>query len=156
MADDGALDWLLGRPGGVRRTLLSVVTGRFDPHEVLAKARPVSVASEDGWHDALGAAEVPEGAVVEVAVGGRPLAVGRTRGELFALDGTCPHAGGPLGEGEVSGRELACPLHGWGFDLATGVCSTDPAYAVAVHEAREQGGRVQIRLRDAARVAPAP
>ena len=35
----------------------------------------------------------------------------------------CPHAGGRLSEGRVSGNRLRCPRHGYLFDLSTGICS---------------------------------
>lgn len=41
--------------------------------------------------------------------------------EVFALMNRCPHRGGPLSEGIVSGRKVACPLHNWVIDLNTGV-----------------------------------
>ncbi|MBC7907285.1 MAG: nitrite reductase small subunit NirD [Rhodospirillaceae bacterium] len=40
--------------------------------------------------------------------------------EVFALINKCPHKGGPLSEGIVSGRKVACPLHNWVIDLNSG------------------------------------
>jgi nitrite reductase (NADH) small subunit len=40
--------------------------------------------------------------------------------EVFALKDSCPHKGGPLSQGIVHGRSVACPLHNWNIDLATG------------------------------------
>lgn len=40
--------------------------------------------------------------------------------QVFALINKCPHRGGPLSEGIVSGRKVACPLHNWVIDLASG------------------------------------
>lgn len=40
--------------------------------------------------------------------------------EVFALINRCPHRGGPLSEGLVAGRKVACPLHNWVIDLNTG------------------------------------
>lgn len=40
--------------------------------------------------------------------------------ELFALHDRCPHKGGPLSQGIVHGREVACPLHGWHIGLGDG------------------------------------
>lgn len=151
------MDWLLGRPGGVRRTLWAVLTGRFDPHEVLARGRPVAApVDEGGWHDAAASAELGEGTVIEVSVEGRGVALARHRGALHAVDAVCPHAGGPLGEGEVRRGEIVCPLHGWAFDLGTGVCATGVGMAVTVHAARERDGRVQIRLADPAATSRVP
>ena len=42
------------------------------------------------------------------------------QGEVFALLDRCPHKGGPLSQGIVHGRAVACPLHNWNIDLATG------------------------------------
>jgi nitrite reductase (NADH) small subunit len=77
-------------------------------------------------------------------VGGAPVAVVRLGERLHALDGTCPHAGGPLGEGEVADGTLSCPLHGWAFDLATGRCATRADESVRVLPARARGGRVEV------------
>ncbi len=42
----------------------------------------------------------------------------RTAGdEVFAPINRGPHRGGPLAEGIVAGRKVACPLHNWGIDL---------------------------------------
>jgi nitrite reductase (NADH) small subunit len=52
---------------------------------------------------------------------GVPIAVLRTGdGEIFALVDRCPHRGGPLSEGIVSGRTVACPLHNWVIELESG------------------------------------
>lgn len=40
--------------------------------------------------------------------------------ELFALNDKCPHKGGPLSQGIVSGRKVTCPLHGWNIQLDSG------------------------------------
>lgn len=64
--------------------------------------------------------ELAEGAVREAIAGDCVVAVGRADGELFALDGICLHAGGPLGEGRLSGSILTCPWHGWQYDVRTG------------------------------------
>jgi nitrite reductase (NADH) small subunit len=41
-------------------------------------------------------------------------------GKVFALRDVCPHKGGPLSQGIVHGHAVACPLHNWSIDLATG------------------------------------
>ena len=40
--------------------------------------------------------------------------------DVFALEDRCPHRGGPLSQGIVFGRTVACPLHGWNIELACG------------------------------------
>ncbi len=56
----------------------------------------------------------------EVTVADRVIAVFRIKDEFFALDGICPHAGGPLGKGFVTGNRVTCPWHGWQFDVTNG------------------------------------
>jgi len=52
---------------------------------------------------------------------GHPIAVFRTSGnEIFALIDECPHRGGPLSEGIVSGLSVTCPLHNWTIQLTDG------------------------------------
>ena len=41
--------------------------------------------------------------------------------EVFALRDKCPHKGGPLSQGIVHGRRVACPLHDWKIHLDTGL-----------------------------------
>jgi nitrite reductase (NADH) small subunit len=40
--------------------------------------------------------------------------------EYYALLDRCPHKGGPLSQGIVFGRAVACPLHGWIIRLEDG------------------------------------
>jgi nitrite reductase (NADH) small subunit len=67
--------------------------------------------------------------------------------QVFALDDRCPHKGGPLSEGIVHGAQVTCPLHGWVFDLATGMAQGADAGRVATHAARTEGGRVFLDAR---------
>jgi len=64
--------------------------------------------------------EVPPGSAVERTAGGRVVALYNVDGDFYALDGVCPHAGGPLGNGVMSGNIVTCPWHGWQFDVTTG------------------------------------
>jgi nitrite reductase (NADH) small subunit len=51
----------------------------------------------------------------------RTIAIFRTAGDrVFALNDACPHKGGPLSQGIVFGDSVACPLHNWCIDLASG------------------------------------
>ena len=52
---------------------------------------------------------------------GTDVAIFRTDSDrVFALLDRCPHKGGPLSQGIVCGHAVACPLHNWLIDLATG------------------------------------
>jgi nitrite reductase (NADH) small subunit len=45
--------------------------------------------------------------------------------EVFALHDKCPHKGGPLSQGIVFGKRVACPLHNWNIELDSG-CAVAP------------------------------
>lgn len=69
--------------------------------------------------------EIPVGEGRAFAVDGAQVAVFRHRdGHLSALDAVCPHAGGPLADGQIDARVVICPLHQNTFDLVTGDCLT--------------------------------
>ena len=83
----------------------------------------------------LGARVVTEGAA-------GPVAVFRTAGnEVFAVLDRCPHKGGPLSQGIVHGKSVACPLHNWNIGLEDG-CAAAPdegcAKTYAIHVEGEQ------------------
>ncbi len=71
-------------------------------------------------------------------VRGEPYAICNVNGRITALSGICPHAGGPLGQGQIDAAgHLVCPYHLWEFDCSTGrgvfMDSTPvPTYAVKV------------------------
>lgn len=72
------------------------------------------------WICAAHLDECPPGSLLEVVVGDRIVALANVEGYLFALDGICPHQGGPLGKGHLEGCLLKCPWHGWRFDVRNG------------------------------------
>ena len=72
------------------------------------------------WIKVAAASELPPGACGEYVAGEWIVAVFNVGGTLHALDGICPHQGGPLGKGVLSGSTITCPWHGFQFDVATG------------------------------------
>jgi nitrite reductase (NADH) small subunit len=50
--------------------------------------------------------------------------------EVFALEDKCPHKGGPLSQGIVHGKRVACPLHNWNIELTDG-CAVAPDHGCA-------------------------
>jgi nitrite reductase/ring-hydroxylating ferredoxin subunit len=57
-----------------------------------------------------------------VEVGGLRIVLARVGDAVYACADTCAHKGGPLSEGKLSGTRLACPWHGWHYDVKTGQC----------------------------------
>ena len=68
----------------------------------------------------------PLGARRVARTNGAEIAIFRTGDDqVFALLDRCPHKGGPLSQGIVFGRKVACPLHNWNIGLDDG-CATAP------------------------------
>lgn len=57
---------------------------------------------------------------------GDEVALFNVDGEIYALDNSCPHMGGPLGKGEVEDSIVTCPWHCWQFEIPSGCCLNMP------------------------------
>jgi nitrite reductase/ring-hydroxylating ferredoxin subunit len=93
---------------------------------------------------ATGDIPVGEGRVVDAA--GMTLALFNVGGTYYAIDNGCPHRGGPLGEGDVDGALVACPWHGWRWDVTTGANANNPAVRVACFPVTVDGERIVVDL----------
>ena len=87
-------------------------------------------------HVVAAAADFPPGARKLITVNDRAIVVFNVNGEYFGLYNKCPHNGGSLVEGVLTGllqsaepgaytytkqgEIIRCPWHGWEFDLRTG------------------------------------
>lgn len=92
--------------------------------------------------------EVPIGECVSVEADGHGLALCNVKGTIYALDNTCPHAGGPLGEGCLLGDIIECPWHGWRFNVRTGERPENPQITVDRFPVRIIDDIVHIELPD--------
>lgn len=86
---------------------------------------------------------VPVGRGVAVTVAGVELALFRQGDQVVVTEGLCPHRRGPMAEGWVEEGCVACPMHGWRFDLATGRCFDRPDRPLRVFPSRIQEGWVE-------------
>jgi nitrite reductase (NADH) small subunit len=89
-------------------------------------------------------AALPPGSLIEARVGEDTYAVCNTGGEVHALEGVCPHAGGPLGQGALHGNTLVCPWHAWEYDCLTGESDVDETVRLAKFPVKVEGGDIFI------------
>jgi nitrite reductase (NADH) small subunit len=66
--------------------------------------------------------------------------------EVFALRDKCPHKGGPLSQGIVSGKKVACPLHDWKINLDSGIAVAPDEGCAARYPVKVKDGRVSLSL----------
>ena len=92
------------------------------------------------------ASDLPVGSSKEVELQGRVVALFNVDGKIFALEGICPHAGGPLSEGMVESGIVTCPWHGWQFHLANGQNVYNSKCTQPCYEAKIEGGEIFVSL----------
>jgi len=94
-------------------------------------------------------ADVPAGQARVVTVSGKRLALCNVDGTIYAIDDTCTHDDGPLGEGTLHGNAIECPRHGARFDVRTGaVLSMPAAFPVRSYKTRVEGGDIQVEMEE--------
>lgn len=88
----------------------------------------------------------PPGEVLELEVDSNAYAVCNVDGKLHCIEGTCPHAGGPLGQGNLNGNYLVCPWHGWEFDCRTGLNDSDEDVKLETYPVVIKDGDIYVDL----------
>ena len=83
-----------------------------------------------------------------VTVDGTDVFLYRRSEEILAIGNECPHQGGNLCDGWIDGDIVTCPLHGWEFDLRSGVCMTIPGERVLAYRATVEDGAVYLEPGD--------
>jgi nitrite reductase/ring-hydroxylating ferredoxin subunit len=81
-----------------------------------------------------------------VTAEGKLLALFNVDGTFYAMDNTCVHRGGPLGEGDLEDREVICPWHGWRWDVTTGQNTMNAAVRLSCYPVRIDGTSVLVEL----------
>lgn len=88
--------------------------------------------------------EIPAGQGKTVEVDGKQIALFNVDGTFYAIDNTCKHRGGPLGEGELDGTNVICPWHGWTYNVTNGECLDEADCHVDTYDVRIEGADVLI------------
>jgi 3-phenylpropionate/trans-cinnamate dioxygenase ferredoxin component len=81
-----------------------------------------------------------------VEAAGKTIALFNVEGTVYALDNTCLHQGGPLGEGMLEGEVVTCPWHMWEYNVRTGEKVENPELKVATYEVRVEGNEIQVAI----------
>lgn len=82
-----------------------------------------------------------------VQADGRSIALFNVEGTFYAIDNTCTHRGGPLGDGDLSGDTVECPWHGAHFNVKTGAVIGPPArIGVRSYPVKLEGNDVLVEV----------
>lgn len=90
--------------------------------------------------------DLPPGSSREVEHEGRIYALFNVEGVISAIDGLCPHQGGPLADGPIEGTLVTCPWHGWQFDVRTGKTTLNNRLTQPVFEVKVDGRDVLVAV----------
>jgi nitrite reductase (NADH) small subunit len=90
--------------------------------------------------------DIEDGMGKVVRAEGITLAIFRVKDEFFALQNSCLHRGGPLGEGTLEGYDVICPWHGWKYDVRTGSFKVIPPLKVTTYPVRMEGDSLLVEL----------
>ena len=81
-----------------------------------------------------------------VEVNGQQVALFFLKGEVYALNGVCPHMGGPLCEGELDQEEIVCPRHSFMFNIKDGACLNHPGFSVRTYKVKIENDKVLLGI----------
>ncbi len=98
------------------------------------------------WQKVGSLEDCPSGSAREFVIAGRLIAVFHLEDTLYALDGVCPHQGGPLAEGTVTGTVVTCPWHGWQFDLRDGQHQFSPSTCQPTFPVKVEDGKIFVDI----------
>ena len=149
---------LIAGPGdGIAATIIGFVglacvlyAGYLGGEMVFVKGTGVNhTAWEAGGEDyeaVLPLEKVEENTLYRVTASGVPVVLLRQGKQFYAISATCPHAGGPLDEGTLTGDVVECPWHGSRFCMRDGRVLTGPATVNAPrYDVRVRNGQVEVK-----------
>ncbi len=90
--------------------------------------------------------EIRTGEMKLVDLDDEEVVIANVDGAFFAFGNECPHAGGPLVEGELQGEAVTCPWHASIFNVKSGEVLEEPAEdPIPTYEVRVEGDEIQVR-----------
>ena len=90
--------------------------------------------------------ELAAGTCKPVEAGGKVIALFNVEGSVYALDNTCLHRGGPLGQGTLNGDVVTCPLHMWEYNVHSGEKVNSPGVKVATYPVQVEGDDIKVAV----------
>jgi nitrite reductase/ring-hydroxylating ferredoxin subunit len=89
------------------------------------------------WTSLCDLDELEDGRGKYVEIGGFQIAVFLSGGEVYAMENTCPHAGGSMASGWVEEGCAVCPWHSWAFRLDNGQLRDMPGVEITTYKIRK-------------------
>jgi nitrite reductase (NADH) small subunit len=90
--------------------------------------------------------EVPNLGKKQIVLEGQDILLVNLKGTIFAVEAECPHQGAPLSGALLKDTYLACPRHGYHFELKDGSCKGHPELALKTWPVRIENNEIIIDL----------
>ena len=90
--------------------------------------------------------EVPNFGKKVVEISGRQILLINVKGAIYAVENECPHQGSPLNAAVVKDGYIACPRHGYRFNLTDGICAEHPEFVLATFPVQLSGDEITADL----------
>ncbi|HZS44799.1 MAG TPA: Rieske 2Fe-2S domain-containing protein [Blastocatellia bacterium] len=94
----------------------------------------------------LGVNELQPGGCTIVVANSKEIALFNVNGTFHAIENSCTHRGGPLGQGDLEGCVVSCPWHGWTFDVTSGTSLINEEFSVPKYDVQVQGEDVLVKV----------
>lgn len=90
--------------------------------------------------------EIPPGKSRPFRLGTADVVLFNVEGTIHALENSCLHAGAALSGGSLCGKVVACPAHGWRYDVTTGALLVAPGKRIRTFPVEISDGKVMVQL----------
>jgi len=90
--------------------------------------------------------ELEQGRGTIVDIEGNSIALFVIDGNYYAIKNVCPHAEGPVGEGDLDEKVVTCPWHGWAFDVTSGASQSNPDTKVDTYPVKVEGDDILVEI----------
>ena len=161
---------IFGRPDGIRRGILKTVLGPFmgssesdtGPDSAYASPSynsggvavggaqkmepPKDVTPPEGFEVVLHKEALKSGEMAEINIAGKMVLLINVDEQFYAVNSSCPHAQGPLADGDLAAGILKCPFHGWAFDVTDGSCQTNSEVCLDTYETVLKSDAVCVKV----------
>lgn len=98
------------------------------------------------WVAVAKVGQLRDGEGFAAPAGQEEVALFRIEDRVHACTNVCPHRGGPLAEGSLDGKVVACPWHGWEFDVTTGRMPVNPNIGIRTFPAQVEGEDIKVEV----------
>jgi nitrite reductase (NADH) small subunit len=95
---------------------------------------------------AIKVGDLAPGNIHELQIGGKEIALANVGGKFYAINNSCLHQAGPLGEGSLEGNIVTCPWHGWQYDVTNGKEVENPSVGVGCYPTEVRDGEVLVDI----------